>query len=94
MALITNVSKNGMSGDVYLTIISSTDSKYSGVTSFILRGFESREILYSHIAGEIEGNVISFEEEYEMPLVDMDKPSRSQIYEWLKHNHFKEAIDA
>lgn len=93
MGLKATVNINGLSGELYLTIITDTNEKYAGVTRFLVRGFESRDILYSHIAGDTEGNIIAFEKEYEMPLIDVDSGGRSQMYAWLKENYFPEAID-
>ncbi|END5390983.1 hypothetical protein ACS0KD_003030 [Vibrio vulnificus] len=93
MALQATVNHNGMSGKLYLTIITCQNDKFGEETSFLLRGFESREKLYSHIEGKIEGNIIAFEKRYFMPLVDLNQPDWPQIYDWLKLNHFTDAVD-
>lgn len=93
MGLRALVSNNGMSGELYLTIVTSTDEKFSGVTRFLVRGFESRDVLYEHIKGNLTGNIIAFEEEYEMPIVDMEKPKWEQHYKWLRENIFLDAVD-
>lgn len=93
MALKTHINNNGLSGELYITVITSTDSKYAGVTNFLVRGFESREKLYQHINGEISGNIIAFEREFSMPLVDMSLPKWPQMYEWLKMHVFQDASD-
>lgn len=93
MALQATVNVNGLTGKLYLTIITAQNDKFGLETTCLLRGFESRETLYTHINGEIEGNITAFEERFVMPLIDLNQPCWGQIYEWLKANHFPDAVD-
>lgn len=127
MGFKAQVNVNGLSGELYFTVITSTDNKFSKETTLLLRGFESRERMVEAIAEnnwDIQGTSSSdlsriqryeveaqkqgltleayvttkvlspaFEQDYRMPLVDVDAPKWGQLYNWLKVTHFTNAVD-
>lgn len=87
MAIQAVVNKNGLSGTLYITIVNVLDEHYNSTTVFTVRGFRSREDLYS---GNAE---YAYDETFEIPLIDESKPTRKQLFDWLKENKFTDYVD-